>query len=257
MAGSRRSAKSYTLAELLAAQGGPIARQSGFAELERRLRGSAALRRVRLPALAFKLLDEPRLAIVDIPNFRETYRVPDGLFLALFLELKWARRRELDAARASRRDEIAAIMALCPAEAQAMLGYLERVEKARNAGRPVWKKSIYPATKKRAREMLGLSRKEWLDCFLRSTRLLRASYRRIALPETALCGAFLALGCFPDPATGRLPSEAELKSSFRRRSKELHPDLGGDEAGFRLIERARDELLGELASRRRQEAPGR
>lgn len=229
--------------ELLGAQSGPIKRHPDFPKLERLLRESPALRRVRLPRVAYILLDEPRLAIRHIPDFCSTYHVPESLFVAIFLKIKWERRATLAARRARLVTEIRAILSSCPADALALIRYLEEAERSRNAGCPLWKKRLFPSTKKRALQMAKLSRAEWLELFIDYIATLRGSYRRLALPDTEALVACMILECLPDPATGRLPDPRTIKARYRMLCKIHHPDAGGKEERFLLLKKARDSLL--------------
>jgi hypothetical protein len=243
---ARRIEARYSLAELLSAQRGPIKRHPDFSRLERLLRESPALRRVRLPRVAYVLLNEPRLDIRHISDFRSTYRVPESPFLSIFLKIKWERRAVLAANRTRREAENRAIIDGCPVEVLALIRFLEEAERSRNADRPVWKKRLFPATKRRALQMAEFSWAEWLEFLIDYIGTLRGSYRRIALPNTEALIACMILECLPDPATGRLPASGSIKASYRMLSKIHHPDAGGNEERFLLLKQARDTLLAAL-----------
>jgi hypothetical protein len=231
------------LTRLLGAQSGPVRRHPGFSALERLLRESPRLRDVRLPSVAYRLLDEPRLDVRNVPDFCATYRVPESAFVSGFLRIKWERRAELAAGRSRREAEIGSIAEGYPSEVLTLMRYLEEVERDRNADRPLWKKRLFPSTKRRALRMAAFSRAEWLGCLVDCIGLLRAGYRRIALPPTEALVACMILECLPDPATGNLPSPATVRSSYRRLCKLHHPDSGGAEERFLLLKEARDSLL--------------
>lgn len=237
------SKRRYSLAALLAAQPEAIRKHADFPRLERLLRGSGPLRRATLPRVAYVLLDEPRLKPCFLGDFLATYRLPESPFFALFLAIKWERRAKLEAARAARQGEIRATATRFPSEIRGFFEYLEAAERARNPGVPVWKKKLFPLSKKRAREMARFSLAEWLSMLAEYIEILRKSYRRIALPDTDSLLACLLLECYPDPVSGRLPTQAALKAQFRKLSKIHHPDAGGDPKRFRLLLRARDRLL--------------
>jgi hypothetical protein len=241
MAGARAR---YSLARLLAAQAGPIRRHPDFPKLEGLLRESAALRKVRLSRIAYRLLDEPRLELRNLVNFHSTYRVPASPFFSLFLSMKWDRRRSQAAAREERARQIAEIMAACPTEVLGLLRYLAEAERTRNPAAPVWEGSYRPKTKKRAREMAALTLDEWLPLLSGYVDELRGRYRRLELAATDRLLAYALLACLPDPATGKLPTDAAVRARYRESSKACHPDLGGDGRRFLLVTRARDLILG-------------
>lgn len=211
------------------------------------MRESPALKRVRLPRVAYALLNEPRLEIRDVGDFRSTYRLPESPFLGIFLRIKWERRAELAEMRARREAEIRSIMNGCPDEVLSFIRYAEEAERCRNEGLPVWKKLLFPATKKRARQMAKFSWAEWLEFFIDYIGALRGSYRRIPLPDTEALIAGMVLGCMPEPETGRLPAARVIKARYRILSKIHHPDAGGKEERFLLLKKARDYLLDKAA----------
>jgi hypothetical protein len=227
----------------LDSQSGPVRRHPDFAALERLLGESAALRRVRLPRVAYSLLDEPRLDPRCVCDFCSTYRLPESSFVAIFLTIKWERRAALAARRTRLAGEIRAIMDSCPSDVLALIRYLEEAERGRNEDRPVWKKRLFPATKKRALQMAKFSRAEWLELLTDYIATLRGSYRRLALPDTEALIACMILKCLPDPATGRLQDPGTIKARYRMLCKIHHPDAGGSEERFLLLKKARDSLL--------------
>jgi hypothetical protein len=196
------------------------------------------------------LLNEPRLEIRNVDDFRSTYRLPEGPFLEIFLRIKWERRAELAERRARRETEIRSIMNGCPGEVLSFIRYAEEAERCRNESLPVWKKRLLPATKKRARQMAKFSWSEWLEFLIDYIGVLRQSYRRIPLPETEALMAGIVLGCMPEPETGRLPAARVIKARYRILSKIHHPDAGGNEERFLLLKKARDYLLDKAARSR-------
>lgn len=219
-------------------------RHPDFPELERLLRESPALRRARLPRAAYALLDEPRLEPRFLGNFRETYRLPASPFFSIFLAIKRERKAGLEGDRARRGAEIEAMARRFPREALGFMAYLESAERQRHPGAPLFRKKLFPRSKKRAGEMARLSLAQWIELFAAHIAALRAGYRRIALPDTDSLIACMLLERYPDPATGRLPSAATLRAQFRRLSMIHHPDRGGDATRFRLLVKARDRLIG-------------
>lgn len=234
----------FSLARLLSKQAGPFKKLPEFARLVAILRDSHALARVRLNRRAFRLLDEPRLELRHLPDFRATYRLPDSPFFRVFLEMKWDRSKASAARRASLRERVDAIMETSPSYARGMLKYLAGTERTCSLKAALFVKRLYPRTMKRAREMAAFPLARWTAAFRAHIRLLRGSYRTIVLPDDGFLMAAMVLECLPDPKTGKAKTTAEIKASFRRVSKECHPDLGGDPARFRLLVKARDALLG-------------
>jgi hypothetical protein len=237
-----------SLRRLLDMQPPGLRKDCRFAELEAMLRASPRLRAARLNRTAYALLDGPRLRLADLPNFVDTYRVPASPFFELFLTLKWERSSRLAAARRDRERRIAAIAASYPREVLGLLGYLEEAERRIRPDAPLRRLGPWPRSMARARELGTLGLAEWIPLLADYAETLRAGYRSIALCDTETLLACMALECLPDPATGRLPSKAAIRTQYRRLSKACHPDLGGDPRRFLLVSRARDRLLGEGGS---------
>ncbi|HOX32701.1 MAG TPA: hypothetical protein PLB91_10235 [Spirochaetales bacterium] len=238
----RAAGRGRSLAELLAAQSSALRRKPAFAELERLLAGSAALRRARLPPVACRLLDEPRLEPRFLGDFLATYRLPESPFFAIFLGLKRGRRAELDRARVRRKSQIEGIAAAYPDWVRGCFAFLKGAESARNPGTPLWAKAVFPRSKKRAAELARFGPEEWLAYLFEKIELLRGGYRRIALPPAGLLLDCALLGLAP-PRQGRVPAEAAVRSAFRLRSRSAHPDGGGEPGAFRALVAARDRLL--------------
>jgi hypothetical protein len=214
-----------------------------FAALQRLVRESAPLRRARLPGVAYRLLDEPRLELRFVGNFLDTYRLPESPFFSRFLALKWERRAGLEAARARRLAEIGSIATSFPPWVRELLEYLKATEAERNPHTPIWRASVFPRSKRSALAMSRFGAEEWRSHLAERIELLRGGYRRIALPSSEVLLDCALLGLFPDPASGALPSATLLRSRFRVLSKIRHPDSGGDAEAFRVLKEARDRLL--------------
>ncbi len=224
------------------AQGTAIRRHPEFPRLAGFLRDSAALRRLRLERIAYALLDEPRLEPRNLANFYDTYRVPKSPFFPLFLSIKWDQREKKAAAREERAKYISAVAATYPRDMLGLMRYLAEAERSRNPMTPVFMKSLYPATKKRARELAAFTMAEWLPFIAGYVEALRNGYRRLDLIDTESLIACALLECLPDPTTGRLPTRAAIKAQFRKLSMAYHPDRGGDASRFLLVKKSSDLL---------------
>jgi hypothetical protein len=240
-----RSKAGIPLARLLGKQSPAFRRDPRFADLESMLAASARLRAVRLGRRACALLNESRLKVENLGDFVETYRLPPSPFFRLFLTMKREARARLDGLRRDRETRIADIAATFPREARGLIGYLAEAERLRNPAAPLWRAELGPGSLKRAREMAAFGLAEWISFFADYIERLRGAYRRISLVDADTLLACMILECLPDPATGRLPSKATLRTQFKRLSKSCHPDLGGDPKRFLLLSRARDALLGD------------
>jgi hypothetical protein len=208
------------------------------------LRASSRLRSSLLNRTAYALLNKPILEKRNLANFLQTYRLPARPpFFELFLSMKWEQRARCAVRRREREERIAAIAAVFPPGARALISYLGEVEGLSNPAAPYWEKELRPSTLKRAREMACFSIQDWLSFFDEYIERLRSAYRRIAVLDTEVLLACMLLECAPDPRTGRLPSKTALSMQFKRLSKLHHPDRGGDPRLFRLLVHARDQLF--------------
>lgn len=238
---STQARPTISLARLLESQEMAILKDPRYAELWAMLRDSARLRAAALNKTAFVLINQPRLELRNLGNFLETYRLPaHPPFFELLLTIKWERLSALAARKRDRESRIAAIAEGFPPGVRGLIAYLAAAERRSNPSAPFLKAELRPGTLKRAGEMAAFGPWDWISFFEGYIERLRSGYRRITLLGTDLLIASMILDCAPDPATGRLPSAAFVRSQYKRLSKACHPDLGGDPALFRLISRSRD-----------------
>jgi len=213
---------------LLEAQPAGVRKHHDFKKLENILKTSPTLQRVTLERKSWRLLNVPRLEPGYLDNFMHTYHLPERLFFELFLAIKHLYRSDLDLKIKARRRRVEAITKNYPSRVLTAFTYLALLEATRNTKTPVWRKNLFPGTLKRAKELTEFTNDQWKALFSRYLDELDDFYRRIILPEKRTFFYYLILECFPDPATGEIPSPNQIKESFRKCSIEYHPDKGGD-----------------------------
>lgn len=234
------------LSALLERQSATFRGHPSYPRLLARMKRTPELRRLRLGRRAYALLDSARLAPRYLENFYRSYGVPRDPFFPLFLAMK----RELILRRRERfRDRslaIAAMVDALPENARNGIVFLAKLERRFAPDCPLWRKDLYPRTKKRARELASLDLGQWIRFFSGYLELLRRTYaaeddlRRLDGERFVAC---MVLGCYPDPETLRWPDAATVRARFRARSRRDHPDAGGDPRVFRVAVMARDALL--------------
>ncbi len=232
----------YSLSRLLDARRGAVRKEADFLLLEEMLQGSAALQKVKLNATSYALLNSGRLKLKYLDNFYATYRIRKNPFFPLFLSMTQREEERLVTKRGERREKIEKIMKEWPREILMLAVYLADVERNRNPKIPVWNKSLFPGSMKKAREMTRYDRSEWQSFIRKYIGMLKAHYKRTALRDTEMLFDYMLLECFPDPDTGKPPTPAALKAAFRASSKRCHPDSGGDKAQFIRVKNAWERL---------------
>ena len=227
---------------LLEAQPAGVRKHRDFKKLENILKASPPLQRSVLNSNSWRLLNVPHLEPMYLDNFMHTYHLPERSFFELFLAIKQLYRSDLDLKIIFRRRRVEVLTKKYPSRVLTAFTYLARLEATRNTKIPVWRKSLFPGTLKRAEGLTEFTNDQWKVLFTRHLDDLEVFYRRIMLPEKRTFFYYLILECFPDPATGEIPSSNRIKESFRKRSRECHPDKGGNPDLFRELRDAYESL---------------
>lgn len=221
----------YSLEHLLKVQGFGFKKHEDFLQLEQLLVESPALCKVRLNGRAYRLLNEPRLELRYLSNFYTTYRVPKSEFFTLFLAIKWGQIQKRVDNRSAREAYIEAQVNSFPRDFLALFNYLVTLDG-----------KLYPHTKKRVNEMSAFTIAQWLSWFtltLGDLNVKHSIIKKIGIEKLLAC---MLLESLPNFHSGKLPSKTQLKSQFRKLSKEHHPDSGGDNSRFLLLKKAYEEL---------------
>ncbi len=227
---------------LLEAQPAGVRKHHDFKKLENILKASPPLQRVVLDPNSWRLLNVSHLEPRYLDNFMHTYHLPERSFFELFLTIKQQYRSDLDLKIIVRRRRVEASTRKYPPRVLTAFSFLARLEATRNTKIPVWRKSLFPGTLKRAAELAEFTNDQWKALFSSHLDALEVFYRRIILPEKRTFFYYLILECFPDPVTGEIPSPNRIKESFRKRSRECHPDKGGNPDLFRELRDAYESL---------------
>ncbi len=253
MARRRRSSRFYTLGYLIARQPKTIAKIETYRAMRDHYLSSPALRSARIPARAYRLLNEATLAPHHLSNFYRTYRLPEDPFFPLFLATKSEYRRRRAQQAEERRRWIQSAMRSLPEREIAMVRYLGHLERALNAaGRsPLWEGDLYPRTKKRAGEYLRFESDAWFESFRSHLTALSKRYPRLGSEFRERIMALYILRLIPDGGQvsesstlfpPRPPAPSLVAGAYRRLSLEHHPDRGGNPEEFIRAKWARDTL---------------
>ncbi len=241
----RASARTYSLADLLARQPRTVQKVSEYAMLRAYLENSPELRRVRVTSRTFAALNSARIGPDNLENYFRTRRLPRHPFVPTFLTVKSryvAHRARLAAERKRYIMERMRALPTPVVDLVRYLGYLEEYYSTAGA-HPVWQRNLFPATKKKVDEYARLTPTAWIGVFRTHLELLEKNYRMHSTTTTESLIACFVLEMVPT----RIPSERvppeSVKSRYRLLSLRHHPDRGGDAAAFRAIKAARDVLL--------------
>ncbi|HKL86231.1 MAG TPA: J domain-containing protein [Treponemataceae bacterium] len=222
----------YSLEHLMKVQSPGIKKHPDFLKIKRIFRESTALKCVQLNGRAYRLLNEPRLELQYLENFYRTYRVPKSEFFTLFLSMKWGQIQKRASNRSARKTYIALQVESFPRDFLSLFNYLITLDG-----------KLYPHTKKRINEMSAFTIAQWLSWFTSTLSTLMKKHRVLEKIGTEKVLACMLLESLPDFHSGKMPSKTQLKSQFRKLSKEHHPDTGGEGRRFLLIKKAYEELI--------------
>jgi len=241
-----RRGRYRSLASLLDAQPRGLAKDPRHRLLWDHFMASDRLKKLRISARCYRLLNEAKVPPRNLTDFYRTYRLPEDPFFPLFLAVKSAWYDERARWREEREKAIMAMMRRLPEHRRRALRILAEYERRHHptGDNPVWENRLFPKTKKRAAEMLRCSEVEWHETW--RLHLIRLSWRYRDIPElidaegrptySSRLLSTLILRC-------HRVDRKEIAENFRALSKEFHPDLGGSAELFHRIKTARDMLL--------------
>ena len=206
---------------------------------------SETLQKARMNRRCYNLLNK---AVIDPENlgyFYKTYRLPQDPFFPLFFAIKrdYLQRREI-AARQKEKYILNQMQSLAP-DNRKIIRFLAEWEQGMNtkAERPLWEGHLYPRTKKRVRELLDFDETQWQQLFDRQLMELHKHYPRFSEPRLTAVKACLPLALVPEISPFRLPGTMEVQKAYLKKCRICHPDAGGNDARFTLIQQSRDILL--------------
>lgn len=205
----------------------------------------------RITVRSRKLLDRAAVSPEALRRFCRINGLPAHPFFPLFLTIKrdWFAARAQKAIR--REEEIRKRVLKLPEERRKILRFCAEVEKRYHPRKdyPIWTRSLWPQSLKRAGEYEKAGPLEWDHHYRRFFTLAGRRYRGFSpLLAERLSSCFL-LGCLPDPLTLAPPPSDEIRRRFRILCKQHHPDAGGDPHLFIRLKEAEELLL--------QKRPGR
>ena len=211
-------------------------------------RNSDTLRHLRINRRCYRLLDRAVITPENLHHFHRTYRLPKDPFFPLFLAIKkdYLNGRE-EAARQREAYILKQVKTLTPRRRQALRFLAEWEESINRAGeRPVWEKTVYPGSKKRADQLTILSGSAWLSLYDGFLEAMGRRYPGIEPRLTKMIRATLVLELIPSIHPLRFPDRDEAARAYRRLCRTAHPDAGGRAEYFIRIKESRDFLLRDL-----------
>jgi hypothetical protein len=243
----RNNRKFYSLAALLNAQPAALTKDSRWRLLTDTFNSSDKLKRLRISSRCYRILNNASVPPENLKIFYRTYRLPESSFFPLFMAVKSSWFKEKEKRREEKEKRIFAIIRALDPEYRTALKHMAEIEiKINNSGYyPVWIKDVYPSTLKRANELLSFSEKQWQILWKDFFILLNRKYTLPGSRTIKLYSALftLHLAAFSNYPLNKLPDKKTILNSFRRLSKKLHPDYGGDPAAFRQLINARKILI--------------
>jgi hypothetical protein len=206
---------------------------------------SARLQQLRVSRRCYTLLHRARIAPENLRSFYQTYRLPADPFFPLFFAVKRGYLDERERVREERHRYIITTMRSLPPEIVAQIKYLGYLERYYNAAghSPVWQKSLFPGSKKRADRYAHFTTSDWHDLFRQHVARLLGRYTALSPTIANRVLACFVLGMTPSLIPPPRPSGSEVARVYRRLSLLHHPDRGGDPSTFIAIKRARDLLI--------------
>lgn len=243
---ARRAGRTYTIAQLLGKQPKSLQRNPAYATMMSYYGSSPRLRRLRISARCYSLLQRATVAPGNLHYFYRTYRLPADPFFSLFFAIKRSYLADRERMKLERKRYITGALRSLPEPVFATIRYLGYLERHFNAaGRtPVWWSHLYPGSKRNADRYRRNDASGWLEIFRSHLVLLSQRYRALGEGTIDLLLACYLLGITPEQVPPTHPSTREVNRRFRELSMLHHPDRGGDPATFIEIKRARDLLAG-------------
>jgi hypothetical protein len=216
--------------------------------MQHHYRSSERLRSLRISRRCYNLLNRAVITPENLHHFHRTYRLPKDPFFPLFLTVKrdYLADRE-EAARQREAYILEQVKALTPRRRQALRFLAEWEESLNRAGeRPVWEKTVYPGSKKRADEMTRLTGGGWLRLYDDFLAAMGRRYPGVDPRLVRMIRSSLVLDLIPAVHPLHFPDRDEVARAYRRLCRTAHPDAGGRAEYFIRIKESRDYLLREL-----------
>ncbi len=239
----------HSLAKLLDRQPKSLRKHPYYGVMMSHYSSSGRLQSLRMNATCYRLLDKAVITAENLPNLYRTYRIPKDPFFPLFLRIKLDYLDERRRISEEREKYILGKIKELPPVRRRIIRFLAEWEEelSRGKSRRCWEKTVYPGSKKRALELLGLSDSGWLSLYSEFLTSLEERYR-LSPVTVSRVKASLALQLVPEIAPESalliMPGPEQIKKAYRRLSRIYHPDSGGDSPLFITIGESRDLLLG-------------
>ncbi len=243
-----RGTESLTLDRLLFRQPKSLSKHPEFKLMQSHYRSSERLRTLRISRRCYRLLDRAMISPENLHHFHRTYRLPRDPFFPLFLTVKrdYLKERE-EVARQREAYILKQVKTLSPRRRQTLRFLAEWEESINRAHeRPVWDKTVYPGSKKRADELTKLTVGGWLQLYDDVMESMGRRYPGIDSRLIQMIRSSLILELIPVIHPLHFPDRVEVARAYRRLCRTAHPDAGGRAEYFIRIKESRDFLLKEI-----------
>jgi len=250
----------YSIRYLLFKQPAAVKKNILFKTVADFYNSDEVLKKVFIPRICFLLLNRGKVKPENLESFYRKYALPKRAFFPLFLKLKKEYYDNINKKNENIKKYIEAGIKKIPPFIVEYMNYFLKYEKIlsrkvstfsnskltkriplnrkENNNPVIWKKLIYPGTKKRIDLFLKYKTADWNDLFKKYLSELKKRYKNY---DENYSKKLLSLFVFELPI--KKHSEAEIKTKYRILSKKHHPDIGGDENLFKLINNAKNILL--------------
>lgn len=230
--------KKYNLAYLLKKQPQKIKKNPQFVELVNLLKSSDSLKKLKFNRNTYSALNHVRVNPGDLKGFIYNNRFQENPFFPLFLKLKKEYLSAKLKKKKDKQDYIYIKLKQLSPQIKKYLKVFRDYECSRNKRFPLWKKFFYPKTKKRVNELSKYSTIEWAGLFNTYTDEVYKRYKQVDLKYLNKIISLFVLEL--EPQKYKITS---VKIQYRKLSKKYHPDSGGNNHFFNLLQKSRDILL--------------
>lgn len=232
--------KIYTVNYLLEKQPKVLKKHEKWPVLIGYLNSNRDILKIRFNKRCYSLLHNSIITPENLENFYRTYRLPKHPFFPLFFLIKREYLEDREKKRKEKEEFIRDGLSQLPDYVKKLFTMIALLEKDLNSTSkcPVYRKYFLPVSKKRINEFLNFSHEDWINFFDDYLGQLGTRYERLPLARIEYLDALLALQLIPDPGYA-MPEEKTLIASYRKLSKDYHPDRGGHAALFIKVKWAR------------------
>ena len=228
----------YSLKYLLDREPAGFRKKAEYQTLLFHLKASRALQMLRFNRKTYSILKNARIDPDDLPRFTRSNKLFRNPFFPLYLKLK---KEHLEAAREKKKKRQEYIYGIMKRQSPRIKNYLKifrDYEKRFHPKHPVWNAFFYPGTKKKANELSHLKDIEWAMLFFRYIEDVAVKYPRMDQVYLKKIKSLFVMELNPGPYRVE-----QVKLQYRKLARKYHPDQGGQDSYFDLLQKSRDILI--------------